>query len=134
MHRTADFSAIRQQMARIVGLLLALAVVADRACRAQHSVRATVLSLLLPAQAVALDYVYGQAGLAAPPEFDDADLSVLAARFRLLAVVLAGMAGCLSDGVPRGGRVPSLRSACRAGAGQNDPKKIRGCAGPFDTS
>lgn len=130
MHRT-DFSAIRQQMARIAALLLALAVVADRACRAPRPVRATVLSLLLPAQSVALDYVSGQAGLPAPPDTDDADLAVLAARFCLLAVALAGIAAHLRDGLPRGERVLSLRSACNATA---SPKEIPALAKAFDTS
>ncbi len=129
MQRT-DFSAIRQQMARIAALLLALAVVADRACRAPRPVRVYVLSLLEPAQSVALDYVYGQAGLPAPPQTDDADLAVLAARFCLLAVVLAGIAARLSDGLPRDGRVLSLRFACNATAAP----KLPALAKPFDTS
>ena len=109
MHRTEDMAAIRQQMARIVALLLALAVVADRACRAPRPVRTYVLSLLLPAQSVALDYVCGEAGLPAPTDTDDADLAVLAARFCLLAVALAGIAARLSDGLPRDTRVrPAL--------------------------
>lgn len=88
--------AIKQEMQGIIALLLSLAVLAERACRAPFPVRARVLSLLWPAEQAARAHVFSSGNCLAAPmgaHEDDivADAAGLAARFRCLAFVLAGV-------------------------------------------
>lgn len=89
-----EMEAIRRDMESIIALLLALALVAERACRAPYPVRARVLSLLWPAEQVARHYVFRALAPASQPALADdivADAKDLALRFRLLAFALTGV-------------------------------------------
>lgn len=96
-------------LARIVALLLGLAVLAERAVSRPPAVRLTLLWILLPAHCVALRLLDIPADAAdphpskqtpAPPEIGDGTgaLFHLAAGFRATAALL--LHACLNDGVP----------------------------------
>jgi len=95
---TADREAIEWQLLRLVALMLGLAALADRACSAEQPQRRLVMSLLRPAEAVALDFVFGGGAVASTFECAETGAAQLAARFRALAWALAGlvarMGGC----------------------------------------
>jgi hypothetical protein len=139
MNRNADMAMIRRQMEGIIALLLALATTADRACRAPFPARVHVLSILRPAESVAREYVYGEMGLPAPlPAHSDdhvADAANLAARFRVLAVALAGIIARLLAGCRLHDSVQSSRIACiAAGVMSNAWSLASPAQRPFDTS
>ena len=94
MDWSADSEGVREQLMRIVALLLALATLAERACFAPLSVRVTVMGLLRPAEQAAWDFILGEAAMPEPGGADDdpASAMLLAARFRALAVMLAAFA------------------------------------------
>jgi hypothetical protein len=87
-----------QALASIAGMLVALAVLAERACGRSLPIRCLILWILRPAEAVARDFVIGEAqavGVAAPhqpapmPGVDSiAELMRLAACFRALALAM----------------------------------------------
>ncbi|HTV71612.1 MAG TPA: hypothetical protein VMF90_24030 [Rhizobiaceae bacterium] len=87
-----------QTLARIARMLVALAVLAERACGRSLPIRCLILWILRQAEAVARDFVIGEAlavGVAAPyqpapmPSGDSvADLVRLAACFRALALAM----------------------------------------------
>ncbi len=125
-----------RELGRIVALLVALAVLAERAGGRAFPLRFLVLSLLLPAEAVARRFVAEVTGID-PASFDDAarfsplDAAVLAMRLRVLAAVL----GALVDAA---GRLDRLNRGGRAARGPSPRVRLRpaGClAAPlFDTS
>jgi hypothetical protein len=86
---------------RIVALLLGLAALADRARGAPLPVRTLAMSFLRPAESVAREFVAGAAGLPAlllaHPDDDDADAERLATSFRVLAILLVGVAARLCE-------------------------------------
>ena len=135
----AEMEAIKRQMEGIIAPLLALALVAERACGAPLSVRAKVLSLLWPAEQVARGYVFRALGPAVLlPSHDGetvADAQELALRFRLLAFALMGVAARLVaawrlDEAPR----PSGK-ARDAGGGFGNARVVAVLVPrPFDTS
>lgn len=94
MDWSADSEGMREELMRIVALLLALATLAERACFAPLAVRVTVMGLLRPAELAAWDFVQGDATMPEPVGADDdpAAAMLLAARFRALAVMLAAFA------------------------------------------
>lgn len=92
MDWTEDSEGTRGQLMRIVALLLALATLAERACRAPLQVRVLVMGFLRPAEEVAWNFVAGGRALPAGENDDPASAMRLAGRFRALAVVLAAFA------------------------------------------
>jgi hypothetical protein len=94
MDWTADGEGTREQLMRIVALLLALGALAERACRAPLSVRVSVMGFLLPAESVARVFVSGEGALPEPGgESDDPAAAMgLAVRFRALAMALTAFA------------------------------------------
>ncbi len=128
-----EMEAIRWQIEGIIALLLALAGIADRACRAPYPLQAEVMALLLPAESVARGYVSGETclPLPAPADCDAADAAGLAARFRLLALALTGVAAWLFEQCRlHDGFWPS-----RASFAANDPRNaVSQAPWPFDTS
>ena len=132
MDWSADSEGVREELMRIVALLLALATLAERACFAPLAVRVTVMGLLRPAELAAWDFVQGDATMPESVGADDdpAAAMLLAARFRALAVVLAAFADRFcGDGSVRIAALPAAVEAVLVPAGQ-------GCARPrpFDTS
>ena len=93
----------RRTLSRIAALLLALALLAERAAGRSFPVRFLVLSLLWRAEAVARAFVADATGADCPdlPCFDEplamrggpADAAVLALRLRMLAAVLGVLSG-----------------------------------------
>ncbi|HTV71816.1 MAG TPA: hypothetical protein VMF90_25065 [Rhizobiaceae bacterium] len=85
-----------QALASIARVLVALAVLAERACGRSLPTRCLILWILRQAEAVARDFVIGEAlavgamtDLAAPPAEDSvADLMRLATCFRALALAM----------------------------------------------
>ena len=132
----AETEGIRREMERIVALLLALAAIAERACHVAHPLRARLLSQLWPAEAAALEYVCGETALPAPISADVAEAAGLAARLRLLAIVVAGFVARLAAAARHRVAVGSLRIACAvAGAPRAAQERIPlPSAPPFDTS
>lgn len=124
--------ATRRRMEGIIALLLALAAIAERACHAPFPVRAQILWLLRPAETVACDFVYFETGLAVhlPAHTDDlvAEAAGLAARFRVLAFALAGVAYRLFDGVHPPRPAGNADGVSNAGRFSSRPRQ------PFDTS
>ncbi len=134
----AEMEAIRRDMEGIIALLLSLAAIADRACRAPFAARARVLSLLWPAEQVARGYVFSSGNSPAAPACGHADASVadaenLAARFRCLAIILAGVVARLSDGRRSCDPVRSRGSGDAAGVMSGFGSACRSLP-PFDTS
>ena len=109
----------RQVLARIVALLLALAVLADRAGAAPFPVRFIVLTILRHAEAVAWRFIAtaahapSRAGIEAPVPCHDsrAEAARLALGLRLLALVVAELAAQ----APAAGAPGWLRNLIRAG-------------------
>jgi hypothetical protein len=93
MDWSADSEGVREELMRIVALLLALATLAERACFAPLAVRVTVMGFLRPAELAAWDFIQGEAAMPEPVGADDdpAAAMLLAARFRALAVMLAAV-------------------------------------------
>lgn len=84
-----------RRLGRLVTLVVALAVLAERAGRRSYPVRWFVLALLRHAEAVVMDFAAGATGTPLPcPALPygagsgPADAALLAARLRLLASVL----------------------------------------------
>jgi hypothetical protein len=106
-----------RMMRRTIALLVALADLAEQIAGRCHAVRFLMLILLRRAEALACDYVAGEAGVDGL-WFDDgmeatslpADALLLAERFRLLAQVLTGL---LEPACPRGGRTAAPDAAPR---------------------
>lgn len=90
----ADRDGMRERLMRIVALLLALGVLAERAGRARLPVRVSVMGFLRPAESVARDFIAGYVALPEPAgEGDDPAAAMrLAQRFRALAIALAAFA------------------------------------------
>lgn len=92
-----DWTAEREAktLLRIAALLLALASLADRACRAPLTVRFLVLVLLRPAESVAREFICGDWGVPEPAGegYDPAAALRLAESFVALAIALAGLIG-----------------------------------------
>jgi hypothetical protein len=132
MDWTADSEGVREQLMRIVALLLGLATLAERACRAPLGVRVSVIGFLLPAEQAAWAFVAGENALPEPlGEGDDPAAAMrLAASFRALAIALAAFAGrlCGCNGV----RIGILRRAVEKAGTFPDPSRAR--LPPFDTS
>jgi hypothetical protein len=132
MDWSADSEGVREELMRIVALLLALATLAERACFAPLAVRVTVMGLLRPAELAAWDFIQGDAAMPEPvgPDHDPAAVMLIAARFRALAVMLAAFADRFGgDGSVRIAALPAAVEAALVPAEQ-------GCARPrpFDTS
>jgi hypothetical protein len=132
----AEMVGVRQEMERIVALLLALAAIAERACHVAHPLRAHLLSLLWPAEAAAFKYVSGETALPAPISADVAEAAGLAARLRLLAIVVAGFVARLVAASRHRVAVGRLGIACAAAGAPRaaQKKKSLPSAPPFDTS
>jgi hypothetical protein len=132
MDWSADSEGVREELMRIVALLLALATLAERACFAPLAVRVTVMGYLRPAELAAWDFIQGEAAM---PELvgeddDPAAAMLLAARFRALAVVLAAFADRFcGDGSVRIAALPAAVEAVLVPAGLE-----RARPWPFDTS
>lgn len=132
----AETEVIRQEMERIVALLLALAAIADGACRVAYPLRARLLSLLWPAEAAAFEYVCGETALPVTMSADVAEAAALAARLRLLAIVVAGFVARLVAAARHRVAVGALRIACAAaGVRRAAQERISlRLPPPFDTS
>jgi hypothetical protein len=132
MDWSADSEGVREELMRIVALLLALATLAERACFAPLAVRVTVMGLLRPAELAAWDFVQGDAAMPEPvgPDHDPAAAMLLAARFRALAVMLAAFADRFCGGGSV--QIAALPAAVEAALVPAE----QGCARPrpFDTS
>lgn len=128
MDWTADEE--REQLMRIVVLLLSLGALAERTCLAPLAVRVSVLCYLRPAEQVAWGFVAGDAALPEPGGNGDdpASVMLLAARFRALALALGFIACRIYDRV-RLGVVPMAAGAAGNFAGQGGARPQ-----PFDTS
>lgn len=132
MDWTEDSEGMRGRLMRIVALLLALATLAERACRAPPAVRVLVMGFLRPAEQVAWNFITGGRALPVPAgESDDpASATRLAGRFRALAIALAAFAdrfgGC--------SRVPVGISPRAVEAEADFTDLDRGRLQPFDTS
>ncbi len=130
MDWTADSERMRAQLTRIVALLLALGILAERACRAPLPVRVLVMGFLRRAESVAWNFVAGEVALPEPAgEGDDpASAMRLAARFRALAIALAVFADRFS------GRYCVHIGISPVAAAQDFADLDRGGLQPFDTS
>lgn len=132
MDWTEDGEGTRGRLMRIVALLLALATLAERACRAPLAVRVLVMGVLRPAEQVAWNFIAGGHALPVPASESDDPASAmrLAGRFRVLAIALAAFAdrfsGC--SHVPVG----ISPRAVEAEADFTDLDRAR--LQPFDTS
>ncbi len=126
----ADRDGMREQLMRIVALVLALGVLAERAGRAPLPVRVRVMGFLRPAESVARDFIAGDVALPEPAgEGDDPAAAMrLAGRFRALAIALAASVDRFT-GISRAhpGILPVAAAPDFA-----DPS--RGRLQPFDTS
>lgn len=129
---TVEGEGVKEQLMRIVALLLGLGALAERACRAPLAVRVSAMGFLLPAEQVARAFLTGEAASPGPAAAHDDPAAAmrLAAQFRALAVALAALAarlpGCghvAADVVAR----PAGPAGDRAGPDQATPP-------PFDTS
>jgi hypothetical protein len=132
MDWSADGEGVREQLMRIVALLLALATLAERACLAPFAVRVQVLGFLRPAELAAWDFIQGDAAMPEPDGTDDdpAAAMLLAARFRALAIMLAACADRFGgDGSVHAAVLPAGFEAVLVFAG---PERAR--PQPFDTS
>ncbi len=116
----------RRTLRRIASLLLALALLAERAAGRSFPVRFLVLAILYRAETIARAFVAGAIEadcpdlpcpdlltLAEPPGLRGgaADAEILALRLRMLAAVLgvlANAAGCSAGEEPRPGGAPCL--------------------------
>lgn len=92
MDWSADGEGVREQLMRIVALLLGLSVLAERACGAPLAVRLYVMGLLRPAEQAAWVFVRGDAAMPGGEDDGPASAMLLAARLRALAIVLAAFA------------------------------------------
>lgn len=130
MDWTADEEGMREQLMRIVVLLLALSALAERACLASRSVRVSVLCYLRPAEEVAWSLIAEEVVLSesAFEGGDPASVMLLAARFRALALALAFLA-CRFGGRVRAGVAPMAAGAAGNFAGRGSARPQ-----PFDTS
>lgn len=81
-----------RQLMQMVALLLSLAGLAERACRAPFPIRFVALIVLRPAEQVARELIGAACDLPESDGFDPASALHLAERFVALAVVLAGFA------------------------------------------
>ena len=132
MDWSADSEGVREELMRIVALLLGLATLAERACFAPLAVRVTVMGFLRPAELAAWDFVQGDAAMPEPvgPDYDPVAAIQLAARFRALAVVLAAFADRFcGEGSARIALPPVALEAVRIPAGLEIARPL-----PFDTS
>lgn len=132
-----DGSAEIDRLRRIVALLFALAVLAQRAGAASPPVRRSVLCILWRAEAVAWQFVAGAAPVslagstagtpALPDVRDDPDCARrLAMRFRALALVLA----CLSAGMRDFSRARRVLGSERLGAPARSSRRKRAARMP----
>lgn len=128
MDWTAEMEGMREQLMRIVVLLLSLAALAERACRAPRSVRVSVLCFLQPAEHVAWSLFAEEVALPEPGGGDPASALLLAARFRALALALAFLA-CRFGGRVRAGVAPTAAGTAGNFAGRGSARPQ-----PFDTS
>ncbi|KQZ14070.1 hypothetical protein ASD44_08250 [Mesorhizobium sp. Root554] len=126
MDWTADEE--REQLMRIVVLLLGLSALAERACRAPARVRVSVLCFLRPAEQAAWSLLAEEVALPGGEGNDPASVMLLAARFRALALMLAFLA-CDLGGRDRAGLAPMAAEAAAHFAGRCS---VRGQG--FDTS
>lgn len=132
MDWTEDGEGMRGRLMRIVALLLALATLAERACRAPLAVRVLVMGFLRPAEQVAWSFIAGGSALPVPARQSDDPASAmrLAGRFRALAIALAAFAdrfgGC--------SRVPVGVSPRAAEVEADFTDLDRARLQPFDTS
>ena len=137
MHRTADSEVNRQQLMRIVALLVSFAALAERVACLPPPVRVAVMFFLRPAESVARAFVAGLCGPSGPMSIasnDDAASAIgLADRFRALAAVLAAVAAGLSvSDRPGASSAPGRRGALALPAGR--PAHAFAAPHPFDTS
>ena len=132
MDWTEDSEGMRGRLMRIVALLLALSILAERACRAPLAVRVLVMGFLRPAEQVAWNFIAGGCALPVPAgESDDpASAMRLAGRFRALAIALAAFADRFSGC----SRVPVGISPRAVEADADFTDLDRGRLQPFDTS
>lgn len=130
MDWSADSEGVREQLMRIVALLLGLSVLAERACGAPLAVRLYVMGLLRPAEQAAWVFIRGDAAMPGGEDDGPASAMLLAARLRALAIVLAAFAerfcGCSRV------RVGILRGI--AETIRHFAELDRGGRQPFDTS
>jgi hypothetical protein len=123
--RTARIETDRNVLERIAAILLALAVLAERAAGASYPVRCFVLCILRRADDVARAFITGfacdavggqESPILAPVRrgFDPADAAVLAASLRMLAFLLLNMAAQASKGTSGGTCGDSLLFSARA--------------------
>lgn len=132
MDWTASDEGVRAQLMRIVALLLGLGTLAQRAAHAPFHVRMSVIGLLRPAEAVAWEFVAGEAAMPEPAgeDEDQATAMLLATRFRALAIMLAAFADRLGgNGTVRIGLSPAVFATADV--------TVRRCPArpfPFDTS
>lgn len=132
MDWTEDGEEMRGRLMRIVALLLALATLAERVCRAPLAVRVLVMGFLRSAEEVAWNFITGGRALPAPAseKNDPASAMRLAGRFRALAIALAAFADRFSGR----SRVP-IGISPRAFEAEADFTDLdRGRPQPFDTS
>jgi len=128
MDWTTQSEMTKAQIMRIVALLFALGLLAERACGAPLAVRLRVMGFLGPAEQVAWDFITGQVPELAREGGDPASAMRLAARFRALAIMLAMLAERFGRRVRPGAPPPAV-----AAAGIFPP--MDGCGTqPFDTS
>ena len=137
MHQTADSEVNRQQLMRIVALLVSFAALADRVACLPPPVRVAVMFFLRPAESIARDFVAGLCGPSGPMAIasdDDAASAVgLAERFRALAAVLAAVAAGLSAcDRPSASSAPGRRGALALPAARR--AHAFSASHPFDTS
>ena len=99
MTEDEEMEGTRRQLLRLVGLMLALAGLAERAAARSAPGRRLVVWLLLRGEAVARDHVHAETGRVALRPFPTApfragagDALRLAARFRALAAILSAFA------------------------------------------
>jgi hypothetical protein len=132
---TARIETDRNVLERIAAILLALAVLAERAAGASRPVRCHVLWALRQADDVARAFVAGPpcdgSGDQWPPAatpvrcgFDPADTEYLAASLRMLAFVVQAMAAQASPGGTCGDSLLSFRRNAQPLPGRRGRKKV----------
>lgn len=124
----ADREGMRERLMRIVVLLLALGILAERAGRAPLPMRVVVMGFLRQAESVAWDFIAGALPELAGEGDDPAAAMRLAARFRALAIALAAFADRF--GGSSGLHIGILPVATT----QDFANPDRGRPQPFDTS
>lgn len=139
MQRGAEYEVVRQQMMGLVALLLSLAALADRACCIPHRARMRSLSYLRMAESAFIAFIADVTGMQeVPPDEGGStveDARRMAARFRALAILMAGSILRLYVGGKSSAADPGVPSGLRHPSRSPKFQRIAGPAPrPFDTS